>query len=947
MPTTKSYSALLERFYQYLEESDWLAGIDLYQGGKVLDVESHENLLLGLVSVPPQGKMEVRLKIHPERRCIQWMECTCRKNRAQNKICEHIAAVMIHLDRESPETLAKLDPQMPLRPPVGGKKPRANPDAVAMAGEEKARAVAVKGAAQTILAHSRGGIQGVALLAGGPNLRVRMELKPGHLTYYDLDLDAAADFIAAHPRLESASPEVRALQVYETPVEFGTWARQEDPERLVAERVIALSRGIRKPKDDEERAGALKGSAMARARRLAAGEETLRDEWWEFFPVKGASKYIGERWIFIPGRGWWPLRRDARFGAWADAPMTRTYKDDEAATLVRDRYETFLGYGTVWLDEALSETDVVDASSLTQVRVADESDGWFMLDPRYGQGLETVSMVELMKHWRKKRRKFMRSGKSWVRVPDFVTEHEWQLDESGNFLKVDALGLIRIKAGMGEFDGFVGSRKMLDTLRQRTEWVPLEDHPSLEHTRLSLRHYQSVGVNWLWWLYNNHLHGLLADEMGLGKTHEAMALMSILQSRAKRAKFMVVCPTTVLDHWLDKIERFCPNLRAMKYHGPKRESSLRAFQEEYDVMLTSYGVLLRDIADLEKMPWEVTILDEAHLVKNNNTSTYQSACRLRSRFRLCLTGTPMENHLGELKNIFDFLVPGYLGSDEYFRKQILSPLKQGGAVQVEHQLQRLIHPFKMRRTKDQVLPDLPPKVEDIRHCALSEEQVKLYREIVELKGRPLLAQMREEGQPVPYMHVFAVITMLKQLCDHPALISGRGAAAHESGKFEVLKELLEEALGSGHKVVVYSQYVGMIAMIEEYLRENAIPCAVLTGQSRDRGKIVARFQEDPECKVFVCSLLAGGVGIDLTAASVVIHFDRWWNASKENQATDRVHRFGQNKNVQVLKLVTRGTLEEKIDRMIASKRELFEKYMDHDEDVFKSMTRQELMELLQ
>jgi SNF2 family DNA or RNA helicase len=216
-----------------------------------------------------------------------------------------------------------------------------------------------------------------------------------------------------------------------------------------------------------------------------------------------------------------------------------------------------------------------------------------------------------------------------------------------------------------------------------------------------------------------------------------------------------------------------------------------------------------------------------------------------------------------------------------------------------------------------------------------------------LKGRPLLAQMREEGQPVPYMHVFAVITMLKQLCDHPALISGRGAAAHESGKFEVLKELLEEALGSGHKVVVYSQYVGMIAMIEEYLRENAIPCAVLTGQSRDRGKIVARFQEDPECKVFVCSLLAGGVGIDLTAASVVIHFDRWWNASKENQATDRVHRFGQNKNVQVLKLVTRGTLEEKIDRMIASKRELFEKYMDHDEDVFKSMTRQELMELLQ
>ena len=224
----------------------------------------------------------------------------------------------------------------------------------------------------------------------------------------------------------------------------------------------------------------------------------------------------------------------------------------------------------------------------------------------------------------------------------------------------------------------------------------------------------------------------------------------------------------------------------------------------------------------------------------------------------------------------------------------------------------------------------------------------LYKYVLALKARPLLEQLSDEKSSVPYLHVFATISLLKQICDHPALVTeGADYTRHASGKFDLMKELVEEALGSGHKIVIFSQYLKMIDIIKSHLSALGVGHVSLTGQSRDRGAIIEKFQTDDSCRVFVASLLAGGIGIDLTAASVVIHYDRWWNASKENQATDRVHRIGQNKNVQVLKLVTRGTLEEKIDRLINSKRSLFEKFVDRDEEIFKNLSRQELIELLQ
>ena len=945
-PRNSTATNLLDHFYEYLEEDDWLEGVDLYQAGKVEEVSTYQGLVLGKVQTPTRGAADVRLKIHPSAGCIQWIECTCRKNRTKGHYCEHIAALMIHVDREKPEVFARLDTSMPLKPPAGAKKLRLAKNITKEGSNQSER----PDATQTIIDHLKGGIQGVSLLAHGPTLRIRVEIKTGSLTHYDLGIDEAAKFLESGENLEFATDEVLGTKVYGTNVEFATRFQQVDSEKIMAERVIAIPIHDHALAVDPETIKIKSISGDYRRVKNADDNDTPPKRFL-FVPVKSANRLCGEQFFFLPSRGYWPLDRQEISKAWHELPLTKTFKDDAAATLVQDNFADYLQHGPIFLDKSLQGTLIMESPSLEAIELVDSGDGWFRLDPRYGEGTTSVSMIDLMRQFRKKKRRFLKSGDQWLKIPEFVTAHDWEIDEESQTLKVDSLGLLRLKAAVGEFDHFVGSRHMIDKMRDQLDFKVETAPPTPTGNPLNLRSYQEDGVKWLWWLYQNQLHGLLADEMGLGKTHQAMALMASIRHVNPEARFLVICPTTVLDHWTDKMEQFAPSLKPVKFHGTKRQKLLRNIQTGENVTLvTSYGVLLRDIKHLAKQQWEAFVLDEAHFVKNNDTATYQAACQIPSKLRVCLTGTPMENHLGELKNIFDFLVPGFLGSDDYFRKNFMRNAsdQEDSALPQENALQRLIHPFKMRRTKDQVMSELPAKVEDLRHCSLSPEQVKMYREILALKASPLVEKMQDNDNPVPFLHVFATLTLLKQICDHPALLrDGKDWRTSESGKFELLKELLEEALGSGHKVVIYSQYVGMIKIIRAYLDDQNISHVALTGQTRKRGEVIKKFQEDPSCKVFVGSLLAGGVGIDLTAASVVIHYDRWWNASKENQATDRVHRIGQSRGVLVLKLCTKGTLEEKIDRMIAAKQALFEKFLDHDEEAFKKLSRQEMIELLQ
>ena len=443
----------------------------------------------------------------------------------------------------------------------------------------------------------------------------------------------------------------------------------------------------------------------------------------------------------------------------------------------------------------------------------------------------------------------------------------------------------------------------------------------------------------------NGFSGLLCDEMGLGKTHQSMALMQAVSQKVKsrKAKFLVVCPTSVISHWKDKLTRYCPRLKPYIYHGQKRVF------KNYPVIVTSYGIVRRDIAKLSSNDFDIVILDEIQAIKNKSTQTFSTVKRLNSPVRIGLTGTPIENTVTELKAIFDFILPDYFGNDVLFRKQFVIPIEQQNNKKVRNELSKIIRPFVLRRTKEQVLTELPAKIEDIRTCELSDVQVKLYRDIINKKSGSLIKALESSEEKIPYMHIFAVLNYLKQICNHPVMLEdgSRDYQKHTSGKWDLFCELLEESLDSGQKVVVFSQYVKMLEIIEKYLQDKNLSFATIKGSTQNRAKMIEKFNNDPNCKVFTGSLRASGLGIDLIAGSVVIHYDRWWNSAREDQATDRVHRIGQKKVVQVFKLVTEGTLEEKIGHMIVRKKTLLDTVVKKDDSSFlKQFNKKDLIELL-
>ncbi len=465
----------------------------------------------------------------------------------------------------------------------------------------------------------------------------------------------------------------------------------------------------------------------------------------------------------------------------------------------------------------------------------------------------------------------------------------------------------------------------------------------LQHFSSSLRPYQETGLRWLWFLYCHGLSGLLCDDMGLGKTHQAMALLAAVgaEDQMRTQKYLVVCPTSVIYHWQELLERFLPTFRVLTFHGFFR--TLSAFDQEYDLLLTSYGVLRSAQEELKAIPFTVAIYDEIQIAKNHTSQTHLALSTMQTRMRIGLTGTPIENRLRELKALFDLVLPSYLPPDSIFREQFIEPIEKFRNERAKGLLTQLIRPFILRRKKEEVLPDLPEKIEQIAYCDLSKDQELLYQETVQ-KMRP---QFAHDSSSISSMHIFALLAKLKQVCDHPALIHGdlKNYTSYNSGKWDLWLELLNEARSSGQKVVIFSQYLDMLSIIETHLKRKGIHYASITGVTKDRAYEIKRFREDPLCEVFVASLLAAGVGIDLTAASVVVHYDRWWNPAKENQATDRVYRIGQSRGVQVFKLVTKHTIEESIHELIEKKKGLLEELVGTQN--LEPLTREELLEIFQ
>lgn len=475
--------------------------------------------------------------------------------------------------------------------------------------------------------------------------------------------------------------------------------------------------------------------------------------------------------------------------------------------------------------------------------------------------------------------------------------------------------------------------------------------PSIKAMKGKLRGYQRNGLGWLWFLYENGFSGLLCDDMGLGKTHQVMALMTAIDKKLanddRDVRYLVICPTTVLSHWHEKVMDFCPELNPHIYHGTDR-----SFQEVFEkgrLIITSYGIALRDVEIFAECDFELMVLDEVQAIKNKSTKTYAAVKALDAKSVIGLTGTPIENSVTDLKSLFDIILPGYLFSDSVFDKRFRYPIEELGAAEPRRRLSRLINPFTLRRKKEQVLKELPPKIEDIRKCRLSEDQIKFYKDVIHNQGAELVQTLKDPDQRVPYMHVFSVLNYLKQICNHPALLEkeSKDYQKYESGKWDLFVELLDESLGSGQKVVVFSQFVMMLELIESYLKDQSIKFATIKGHTKKRAEAVKRFNTDPSCMVFTASLRASGLGIDLTGGSVVIHYDRWWNSAREEQATDRVHRIGQRRGVQVFKLITENTLEDKIDSIIFKKKQLMENVVKEDDKaILKHFSREDLIELI-
>lgn len=426
-----------------------------------------------------------------------------------------------------------------------------------------------------------------------------------------------------------------------------------------------------------------------------------------------------------------------------------------------------------------------------------------------------------------------------------------------------------------------------------------------------LRDYQHRGLNWLQFLREYSLSGILADDMGLGKTIQTIAHLCVEKSAGRLTTALIVAPTSVVFNWQAECQKFAPSLRTTVIHGSQRSEELEKLQE-FDLVITSYPLIRRDLSNYKKIIFDCIVLDEAQYIKNPKTTLYKALLQLRSTHRLCLTGTPMENHLGELWSQFNWLLPGFLGNQTQFNQLFRNPIEKDQDSYRRQVLRERIKPFILRRDKSLIAHELGEKTTIVKRIRLDAKQAQLYESVRLLLDEKLTSLVQSKGIKRSQIEIIDAMLKLRQICCHPRLLnSSLSHSVTESAKLDVLLDMLDELFKEGRKVILFSQFTSMLALIEPHLQQMQIPYVKLTGNTKDRQQVVQSFKS-PDIKLFLISLKAGGTGLNLTEADTVIHYDPWWNPAVENQATDRAHRIGQTKSVFVYKLVVEGSIEEKI-----------------------------------
>ncbi len=461
-------------------------------------------------------------------------------------------------------------------------------------------------------------------------------------------------------------------------------------------------------------------------------------------------------------------------------------------------------------------------------------------------------------------------------------------------------------------------------LRDKIEnFSGISETPQPEGLKATMRDYQVQGFRWMQFLAEHGLHGILADDMGLGKTMQTLAhLLTEKESgRSKGLPCLVVAPTSVVPNWRNEAAKFAPSLRILTLSGADRSKYFRSIPHA-DIVLTSFALLQRDIEKLSKFPFHLAILDEAQYIKNPRAQVAQAACKLNARHRLCLSGTPVENHLGELWSLMRFLMPGFLGSEKSFNANFRKPIEKLADVNRFDALRKRLAPLILRRTKDQVAKELPPKTILVHFIELHTDQKDLYETIRATMDKRVRDAIAARGIEQSQILFLDALLKLRQLCCHPSLLPAEFShKITHSAKLDFLIELIATLLEEGRRILLFSQFTSMLAIIEQHLQKSNIAYLILTGASKDRGALVDQFQTG-KIPLFLISLKAGGTGLNLTAADTVIHYDPWWNPAAEAQATDRAYRIGQDKPVFVHKLLCENTVEQRIHLLQQEKAEL-------------------------
>jgi non-specific serine/threonine protein kinase len=571
---------------------------------------------------------------------------------------------------------------------------------------------------------------------------------------------------------------------------------------------------------------------------------------------------------------------------------------------------------------------------------------WFDMDMEVNFGDQSVSLKDIRKAVMKDQQYVKLGNDSWGLLPD-----EW-LDQWSGILKFGKVQNGKLKLSKlhfqlidqlyNEIDNNGIAEEMEEKKKLLRSFDSIQDVEKPEEVKAELRNYQQAGLSWLVFLYRFQWGGILADDMGLGKTLQMLALFQFIRSQngRKRQQFLVVAPTTLLFNWENEIQKFVPGMKYLIHWGMQRNRDSTEWNN-YDIILTTYGTLTRDIEWIKDFRFTVAVLDESQAIKNPSSLRFKAVNLINAKYRYTLTGTPIENNTMELYAQMQFVNPGLLGSQNFFKKEYVIPIDKNGDKNKTRELQQLIKPFLLRRTKERVAKELPPKTEIPLYCEMGEEQKKVYEAFKNEYRNQVLNKIEEEGLEKAKFNVLDALTKLRQICDSPALMNTEEDYGEESVKLREIMRHLREKTGE-HKVILFSQFVSMLKLITSELEEEGLVYSYLDGSTRDRKEAVKRFQENQHCRIMVISLKAGGLGLNLTEADYIYLIDPWWNPAVEQQAIDRTHRIGQDKHIFAYKMICKDTVEEKILNLQQHKKSLAEDLITAEQSFVKKLSEEDI-----